>query len=165
MEQSTYSPSGSTTTDCNAGFSSGQRMHISLNVTSLRNSLAFYRILFNTNPAKVRSGYAKFDMKEPPLNFTLNEHPEDTKTQGHFGIQVKSTMLVHQTHERLAHAAFKLITEENVECCYAEQTKVWAADPDGNRWEFFVTTDPDAEEGCGPACICHQEFERTYATI
>lgn len=149
----------------NSSVAVSQRMHISLNVSNLRSALAFYRTLFNANPSKVRTGYAKFDLTEPPLNFTLNEHPEDTRAQGHFGIQVKSTAVVQQTLDRLDRAAFKLITETDVECCYAEQTKIWAADPDGNRWEIFVTTEPDADQGCGPDCICHQEFERTYAEI
>ena len=29
-------------------------------------------------------------------------------------------------------------------CCYAVQDKVWAADPDGNKWEVYVVLDDDA---------------------
>ncbi|MBW4677403.1 MAG: hypothetical protein KME52_26415 [Desmonostoc geniculatum HA4340-LM1] len=29
-------------------------------------------------------------------------------------------------------------TEDNTDCCYALQDKVWVTDPDGNRWEVFV---------------------------
>ncbi len=146
-----------------AGFPGQQRMHISLNVKSLRDSLSFYRVLFNTNPAKVRTGYAKFDLHDPALNFSLNEYPEDTRSQGHFGVQVKNTRNVRELFERYQRAGFKILAKNDVECCYAEQSKIWLADPDGNRWEVFVTTVPDAEEGCGPDCICHKEFERSYA--
>lgn len=146
-----------------AEFPGRQRMHISLNVKNLRESLNFYRVFFNTNPVKVRTGYAKFDLHDPALNFSLNEHPEDTRSQGHFGIQVKNTRNVRELLERYQRVGFKMLTENGVECCYAEQTKIWVADPDGNRWEVFVTTAPDAEEGCGPDCICHQEFDRSYA--
>ena len=34
--------------------------------------------------------------------------------------------------------------EENVTCCYAVQNKVWATDPDGNKWEVYVVLDNDA---------------------
>jgi len=51
-----------------------------------------------------------------------------------------------------------------VACCHAVQTKIRAADPDGNRWELFVTTEADAEEGCGSDYIRHTEFERTFAS-
>ena len=143
-------------------FPGSRRMHISLNVSNLRDSVNFYRVFFNANPSKVRTGYAKFDLHKPALNFSINEHPQDTRSQGHFGIQVKSARSVQDMYERFQHAGFKIITESDVECCYAEQTKIWVADPDGNRWEIFVTTTPDVEEGCGPDCICHKEFERSY---
>ena len=29
-------------------------------------------------------------------------------------------------------------------CCYAVQNKVWATDPDGNKWEVYVVLDNDA---------------------
>ncbi|HTU57880.1 MAG TPA: hypothetical protein VMF89_05590, partial [Polyangiales bacterium] len=32
----------------------------------------------------------------------------------------------------------KTRTEDNTECCYALQDKVWIEDPDGNEWEVFV---------------------------
>ena len=35
--------------------------------------MEFYRRLFGVEPSKVRTGYAKFDVAEPPLNFVLNE--------------------------------------------------------------------------------------------
>ena len=56
------------------------------------------------------------------------------------------------------------VREDGAECCYAVQTKMWVADPDGNRWEVFCTTVPDADQGCGEDCICHQEFERSYVS-
>ena len=31
--------------------------------------------------------------------------------------------------------------EEQVTCCYAVADKWWAADPDGNEWEFWVRSD------------------------
>ena len=31
-------------------------------------------------------------------------------------------------------------------CCYAVQNKVWATDPDGNKWEVYVVLDNDAAQ-------------------
>ena len=146
-----------------ADFSGDCRLHISLNVSDLRRSVDFYRVFFGENPVKVRPGYAKFSVAEPPLNFSVNEFPNDIISEGHLGVQVKNTRFVREALARFQAEQFKLIEEDQVECCYAVQSKFWVADPDGHRWEIFVTTEPDASEGCGPECICHVEFERSYA--
>ena len=31
-------------------------------------------------------------------------------------------------------------------CCYAVQNKVWATDPDGNKWETYVVLDNDGTQ-------------------
>ena len=45
---------------------------------------------------------------------------------------------------RLAAAGLGLDVEGGTTCCYAGQDKVWATDPDGNRWEVFVVLEADA---------------------
>jgi catechol 2,3-dioxygenase-like lactoylglutathione lyase family enzyme len=47
--------------------------HVSLNVSNLEKSIDFYSRLFGIAPAKIRQGYAKFDVHNPPLNFSLNQ--------------------------------------------------------------------------------------------
>ncbi len=47
--------------------------HISLNVKNVEASIEFYQKLFDIEPAKVRTGYAKFDAQNPLLNLALNE--------------------------------------------------------------------------------------------
>jgi len=42
------------------------RFHMSLEVSNLERSLAFYRNLFGREPAKCRRDYAKFEMDIPP---------------------------------------------------------------------------------------------------
>jgi catechol 2,3-dioxygenase-like lactoylglutathione lyase family enzyme len=44
-----------------------RKFHASLNVSDLDRSVAFYRVLFGLEPAKVKSNYAKFELTEPPL--------------------------------------------------------------------------------------------------
>src|SRR5262249_49858949 len=48
-----------------------RKFHLSLNVADLGRSIAFYRVLFGLEPAKVRSDYAKFELAEPPLVLSL----------------------------------------------------------------------------------------------
>jgi len=136
-------------------FGTDKRPHINLNVTSLKDSLPFYRALFNARPTKLRDDYAKWECAEPPVNLSILENTTGQKTRGHFGIEVKTTEAVNEYLQRLKRVRVKVeATEQNVACCYSVQTKIWAADPDGNHWEVFVVTE-DADEGCGATCICY----------
>jgi hypothetical protein len=146
-------------------FPTDRRIHISLGVTNIKNSVAFYRVFFDSQPVKVLNDYAKFELLEPPLNIALTQfgEPGSGGPVNHFGIQVKSSDAVVQAKERFLRANFAVEEEVATACCYAVQTKVWVGDPDGNRWEVYVTTDPNAEEGCGPDCICWQELTPNYA--
>jgi predicted lactoylglutathione lyase len=69
----------------------------------------------------------------------------------HLGVQVDSTQEVEASIKRFTEAGLALFTEENTNCCYALQDKVWVTDPDGNRWEVFVVkvadTEPDKNVG------------------
>ena len=49
------------------------RPHLALTVSDVERSTEFYRALFGVEPTKERPGYAKFEVAEPALNFTLNE--------------------------------------------------------------------------------------------
>ncbi len=115
------------------------KTHISLNVKSVENSIEFYQKLFGIEPAKVRRGYAKFDVQNPPLNLALNEF--SYKTGGalsHLGIQVVSTADVLATKSRWEELGLLTRDEMQTSCCYALQDKTWVRDPDGNEWEVFV---------------------------
>lgn len=127
-------------------FATDTRIHMGLAVKDLEKSIAFYRTLFGQEPTKTRPGYAKFEVAEPSVNLSLNEVGGDTGPNNpvaHFGIQVKSTDAVKLVADRLADAGLTTSTEENVTCCYAVQNKVWATDPDGNKWEVYVVLDND----------------------
>ena len=49
--------------------------HVSINVRSVQASIEFYKKMFGIEPAKVRTGYAKFEVQNPPLNLAMNEAP------------------------------------------------------------------------------------------
>ena len=60
------------------------RVQLALNVDNLAEGVAFYSKLFNTQPAKLKEGYANFAIAEPPLKLVLIENP------GHGGIHQPS---------------------------------------------------------------------------
>jgi catechol 2,3-dioxygenase-like lactoylglutathione lyase family enzyme len=115
-----------------------------LPVRDLERSMAFYRALFGAEPTKTRPGYARFEVAEPPVNLSLNQAGGATAPShpvSHFGVQVKSTAAVQPFAERLRQGGFGVRIEDQVTCCFAVQNKVWAADPDGNKWEVYVVLD------------------------
>jgi catechol 2,3-dioxygenase-like lactoylglutathione lyase family enzyme len=129
-------------------FPTRMRAHIALACHDIERSRAFYEQLLGLAPAKVREGYVKFEVLEPPLNLTLNyaADPPRQIVPAHFGIQVKSTAEVLARRQEMEVAGFSSRSEEGVGCCYAIQDKVWFADPDGNQWEVFVVTEADIPE-------------------
>ncbi|MEZ4373900.1 MAG: ArsI/CadI family heavy metal resistance metalloenzyme [Polyangiaceae bacterium] len=112
--------------------------HVSLNVSDIDASVAFYEAAFGVSASKRRQGYAKFDLQEPLLNLTMVQAPRTGLNASHFGVQVASTEDVASAKQRFEAAGLKTRSEENTSCCYAVQDKVWVEDPDGNAWEVFV---------------------------
>jgi catechol 2,3-dioxygenase-like lactoylglutathione lyase family enzyme len=114
--------------------------HVSLNVSNIEASVAFYEKAFGVAATRRRPGYAKFDLTEPLLNLSMVEAPRTGVNASHFGIQVASSEDVAAAWARFKQAGLPTRTEENTSCCYALQDKVWVEDPDGNDWEVFVVT-------------------------
>jgi catechol 2,3-dioxygenase-like lactoylglutathione lyase family enzyme len=132
--------------------------HVSLNISNIEASVAFYEKLFGVTASKRRPGYAKFDLTAPSLNLTMQEAPRTGINASHFGIQVASTEDVAVAWTRFKAANLPTLTEDNTTCCYALQDKVWVEDPDGNSWEVFVVkgdaeimqAKPSASGCCAP---------------
>ena len=118
---------------------SSLKLHVSLDVKNLEDSIRFYSTLFDMQATKLRPGYAKFDADFPPVNLALNER-NHCCLQGlsHMGIRVPSLEQVAATKARLNAAGFKTEDEMGSTCCSALQDKVWAEDPSGFRWEIYV---------------------------
>ena len=134
------------------------KAHLALNVRSVERSIGFYKQLLGIEPSKVRTGYAKFDVQNPPLNLTLNEHGfSDRGALSHLGIQVASTDDVIATRERWIAAGLLTRDEMQTSCCYALQDKTWVRDPDGNEWEVFVVLEDNLSEIA--ACECGTKVE------
>ena len=136
---------------------SALKAHLAINVRNVEQSIDFYRKLFGIEPSKVRTGYAKFDVQNPPLNFTLNEGPVDNRgALSHLGIQVRSTEDVLTTRQRWHDAGLLTRDEMQTNCCYAVQDKTWVRDPDGNEWEVFVVLKDNLPESA--ACECGDQM-------
>ncbi|MGH9096578.1 MAG: ArsI/CadI family heavy metal resistance metalloenzyme [Acidimicrobiales bacterium] len=125
------------------------RVQLALNVADLDAAVAFYSKLFATAPAKVRPGYANFAVVDPPLKLVLIEDPtREPGSLNHLGVEVETTEEVALAQSRLAAADLATAVEEQVECCYALQDKVWVNGPGGEPWEIYtVVADADMSPG------------------
>ncbi|WP_376695174.1 ArsI/CadI family heavy metal resistance metalloenzyme [Wenzhouxiangella sp. EGI_FJ10305] len=124
------------------------KTHISLDVKDIDSAVAFYRAFLQAEPAKIRPGYANFELDNPPLKLALNEAKQSSVS--HLGVQVADRDEVFAEIERLKAAGLDTFAEHDTDCCHAIQDKVWVADPDGHRWEVFVVKgDAPQAAGCG----------------
>lgn len=125
------------------------RVQLALNVSDLDEAVAFYSKLFATEPAKLRPGYANFAVVDPPLKLVLIE--DATQAPGslnHLGVEVATTEEVTAAQTRLAAEELPTATEEQVNCCFAVQDKVWVDGPGGEPWEIYtVLADTDMSAG------------------
>ena len=144
------------------------KVHVALNTPRFDESVRFYRTFLGLEPVKLKPGYAKFDVAEPGLNLTLNASPDrGVGALNHLGIQVQSTAAVREAAERLKAEGLATFEEENTDCCYALQDKVWVTDPNGYKWEVFVVkvgdtsvasssvAGPSVDSSCCADTCCH----------
>lgn len=150
------------------------KAHLAINVKDVEASTDFYQKMFGIQPSKVRTGYAKFDVQNPPLNLTLNQNPFSGQgALSHLGIQVAGTEDVAKMRELWAERGLVAREEMQTTCCYALQDKAWVTDPDGNEWEVFaVLLDNLGEEAkksddatcCVPAGVGIETQQQETAT-
>ena len=138
------------------------KAHLALNVRSVERSLEFYRRMLGLEPSKVRPGYAKFDVQNPPLNLTLNEAPvAERGALSHLGIQLATTEDVLSLRRNWMDAGLDTRDEMATNCCYAVQDKTWVRDPDGNEWEAFVVL----EDNLPTTTMCCTPEAKTAAEV
>lgn len=141
------------------------KLHLSLDVKNVEESVRFYSVLFGAEPTKLKPGYAKFDLESPAVNFTMQEYSHCC-LQGlsHMGLRVDSTEQVLAFKGRLAAAGLKTEDEMNTTCCYAVQDKVWVTDPTGYRWEIYVFKgDTENATSTCPSCGHDEEQQKQSA--
>jgi catechol 2,3-dioxygenase-like lactoylglutathione lyase family enzyme len=130
------------------------RPHLSLDVRDVSRSVAFYEKVFGVRPKKQTADYAKFDLQEPALNFSLLSSTGRVSEVNHLGIEVADGAAVTVWEHRLREHGLVDRVQENVTCCFARQDKVWFTDPDGNTWEVFTVREQLPVEGSLAATGC-----------
>jgi lactoylglutathione lyase len=131
------------------------RLQLALNVSNLEEAIAFYSAFFQTEPAKIRPGYANFAVLDPPLKLVLFENPAQPGTINHLGVEVFSTQEVADATSYLKTRGLVTDVEEQTTCCYAVQDKVWVDGPDDSRWEVYtVLADAPIDTGTAGDDAC-----------
>ena len=139
------------------------RVQLALNVDDLDQAIRFYSKLFNTEPNKVKDGYANFAVVQPPLKLVLLENPGKGGSINHLGVEVGSSSEVHSEIARLSQEGLFTDEEIGTTCCFATQDKVWVTAPDAEKWEVYTVladadtfgaSDPALAEDDACACSC-----------
>lgn len=137
---------------------STSRVQLALNVGDVAEATRFYSRLFGVEPAKQRSGYANFEIADPPLKLVLFEQPTAASPLNHLGVEVASTDAVVTAAERFRAAGLPHSFMEADRCCHAIQDKVWVDAPDVplGGWEFYtvLVDDPDQDTGTMQSACC-----------
>jgi catechol 2,3-dioxygenase-like lactoylglutathione lyase family enzyme len=137
---------------------STSRIQLALNVTDIEAATRFYTDMFGIGPAKQRTGYANFEIAEPPLKLVLFENPEAVSPLNHLGVEVASSGDVAAASERFEAAGLKHSFAESDRCCHAVQDKVWVDAPDVplGGWEFYavLADDPTQDTTASNAVCC-----------
>ncbi len=109
--------------------------HLSLNVSSLTRAIDFYRVLFDMEPAKCHDDYAKFEVTDPPVVFSLVPHTVGKDGErNRVGLTLSSPEHLHEMRERLENRGI------HIQSSNGDQT-FGVADPDGNAWQLAVGAD------------------------
>jgi catechol 2,3-dioxygenase-like lactoylglutathione lyase family enzyme len=130
------------------------KTHLSLGTTDLAKSVDFYSTLLDTGPTKRLDDYVLFVTETPGLELALHPAKSLSPQHGaHYGICVDSVGEVESAIARLDRSGLVSSIEREETCCYANQTKVWAIDPEGRRWEVYaVHEDTDERESATTCC-------------
>jgi hypothetical protein len=143
-----------------------KRFHVHVNVDRLDTSIRFYSMLFGTAPDVLKPDYAKWMLDDPRINFAISRRDRNPGVD-HLGFQVENDAELAAIGKRLRTADAVRLAEKATTCCYAHSDKFWAEDPQGVRWESFLThgeattyTGTHVDSGnegaacCGPAATC-----------
>jgi hypothetical protein len=116
-----------------------KRLHVHVAVENLKASVRFYSELFAVQPTVLKSDYAKWMLDDPRANFAISQRRAETGVQ-HLGIQVEERSELEEVYSRLKRANRAVLEEGATTCCYAKSEKSWIDDPQGLKWETFLTT-------------------------
>jgi hypothetical protein len=117
-----------------------KRFHVHAHVEDLQRSIAFYSKMFDAEPTRVETDYAKWMLDDPRINFAISTRCNKAGID-HLGMQAENSTELEDLGTRLAQADVAVTAQKGVSCCYAKSDKYWTIDPQGIAWESFHSLD------------------------
>jgi catechol 2,3-dioxygenase-like lactoylglutathione lyase family enzyme len=141
-----------------------KRLHVHVAVADLGRSIQFYSTLFGSEPSVSKSDYAKWMLDDPRVNFAISTRGKQPGLD-HLGLQAEDEAELESIGERLKAADAVGLAEKDTVCCYAKSDKYWTEDPQGIRWENFLshgesTTYSAVRKEAGEAGCCETEASK-----
>jgi hypothetical protein len=113
-----------------------KRFHVHVGAEDLDDSIRFYSSLFATAPTVRPTGYAKWILEDPRMNFAISRRGHATGAK-HLEFQVESAETLTGMRGPLQAADAWLVEKTGRACCYANADKYWVTDRAGIAWEAF----------------------------
>ena len=138
-----------------------KRLHVHVSVNDLDASVRFYSSLFALEPSVRKHDYAKWMLDDPLVNFAISARGAAAGIE-HLGIQVADEDELKAVYDRLQRADRPVLDEGETVCCYAHSKKSWIEDPQGVRWETFLTSGESTvygNEAAVPSTACCRPLE------
>ncbi len=115
-----------------------KRAHICLIVKDIDANVTFYTSLFGEPPTVLKPDYAKWQLEDPKLNFSIDTHG-DTPGLDHLGIELESAEKVTAALEDYKQGGIDVFSETQIVCGYHRTDKGWVTDPQAVLWETFFS--------------------------
>ncbi|MFK7900880.1 MAG: ArsI/CadI family heavy metal resistance metalloenzyme [Cyclobacteriaceae bacterium] len=114
------------------------KMHVSLYVHNIAETVNFYTSFFSVPAEKVKADYAKYILDKPALIISFVQNSDRVNTNfGHLGFQVETKEQLEVMLRKAKENKFEILEETETNCCYALQDKFWVKDPNGVQWEVY----------------------------
>lgn len=144
-----------------------KRFHVHVAVEDIQTSVGFYTALFAAEPVVRKPDYAKWMLEDPRVNFAISQRGAESGIE-HLGIQVEDRAELNELYARLERAEGPVLEEGATTCCYAHSEKSWIEDPQGVKWETFLTTGKSTVYGHDRSAVettcCAPVIETTSST-
>ena len=138
------------------------RLQLALNVKNLNSAITYYSKMFDTEPHKIRKGYANFAIENPALKLVLFENPNADEHLNHLGVELSDPKDIAETSTRFESAGILGSVQTDSVCCHAEQDKVWTKHDTDVSWEWYIINDDDpALEAGHDASQCCSDVAET----
>ena len=126
--------------------------HVALYVDDIPTAVERYRKILGAEPAKVRHDYAKFELADPPVIFSLNVGGKPGALS-HLGIRYPGSGDLATEMARTKTEGIEQLRQDGATCCYAKADKFWVRDADGVPWEMYTLLADAGEEVAANASL------------